>query len=38
MRIRALQLELGSCRTAAMRRCVNESLVDAERQLHEVMQ
>jgi hypothetical protein len=35
-RIATLQAELASCSTAAMRRCVTESLIDAERQLTDV--
>lgn len=37
-RIATLQAELASCSTSAMRRCVTESLVDAERQLWAVCQ
>lgn len=35
-RIEALRAELETCRTVAQRRCVTESIVDAERQLTEV--
>ncbi|HKY37150.1 MAG TPA: hypothetical protein VJN18_14495 [Polyangiaceae bacterium] len=37
-RIATLQAELNTCTTAAMRRCVTESLVNAERQLTELCQ
>lgn len=36
LRIRVLTEELETCTTDAMRRCVKESLLDAERQLSEL--
>jgi hypothetical protein len=36
LRIRVLTEELATCTTAAMRRCVMESIVAAERQLTEL--
>jgi len=35
LRITVLTAELATCTTAAMRRCVTESILDAERQLTE---
>jgi hypothetical protein len=36
LRLNTLSQELESCTTRAMRRCVTETIIDTERQLHEL--